>query len=38
VLQHDAKQHFQDIVAEILQHSEGSESGLGAERSGANRS
>lgn len=37
VLQHDAKQHFQDIVAEILQHSEGSGSGLGAERSGTSR-
>jgi UDP:flavonoid glycosyltransferase YjiC (YdhE family) len=38
VLKHDAKQHFQEVVAEILQHSEGSESGFGAERSVANRS
>ena len=37
VLQHDAMQHFQEVVAEILQHSEGFESGLGSERSRANR-
>ena len=37
VLQHDAMQHFQKVVAEILQHSEGFESGLGSERSRANR-
>lgn len=37
VLRHDAKQHFQDIVAEILQPSEGSEPGLGAARFRANR-
>lgn len=37
VLQHDARQHFQDIVAEILQHSAGSGSAPGAERPRANR-
>lgn len=37
VLQYDTKQHFQEVVAEIIQHSEGSESGLGAERSGTSR-
>ena len=37
VLQHDAMQNFQDIVADILQYSEGSESGPGVEQSGANR-
>jgi UDP:flavonoid glycosyltransferase YjiC (YdhE family) len=37
VLQHDAKQNFQEVVAEILRHSAGFESGLGTERSGANR-
>lgn len=37
VLQHDAMQHFQEVVTEILQHSEGSKSGSGVKQSGTNR-
>ena len=36
VLQHDAKQHFPEIIAEILQRSSCSASGASTERSGAN--
>lgn len=36
VLRHDATQHFQEIIAEILQHSENSEPGSAAAQSGAN--
>jgi UDP:flavonoid glycosyltransferase YjiC (YdhE family) len=38
VLQHDTKQHFQEIVAEIFQHSEDAKSGSNVERPEANRS